>query len=256
MKKQILILAALALAFAACKSSNDPDAPFQLTVATFENYAGGINVAHADTCWQGANAPQEGANKWLSGTYMFTTNKANWGGFTAFTVTNETSNTSTGMTAPYRSASGGAYAGNNFVVWADPYSTDAVVKFTAHTVPGFFVNNSAYAVNSMCNGDGYAKKFGQDDYFVLYCIGWKSGALVDTVKVYMAKDGEYINQWTYVDLSTLGKIDAMSFQMWGNDITTYDGQTYYLNTPAYFCMDNFGEAKPADYIEPARGQFQ
>ena len=43
--------------------------------------------------------------------------------------------------------------------------------------------------------------------------------------------------------------------MWGTDVVTYDGITYYLNTPAYFCMDNFGAEKPAGYVEPERAKF-
>ena len=228
------------------------------TTATFENAEGGINLITPESVWQGADNPQIGANKWQSGAFTFTTSVADWGGgylgYMATTVSNETSNAFTGYEY-YRSAKGGAYEGANFAVWTDAYSADVDVECAAQVVPGFFINNTAYAVNSMCNGDAYAKKFTKDDNFTLTIKGFKGGAEQGQVVFYLAKDGKYVNEWTYVDLSSLGEVDALKFQMWGTDIVTYDGETYYLNTPAYFCMDNFGAEKPEGYVEPERAKF-
>lgn len=220
-------------------------------VATFENEADGINVAKADTCWQGADEPVVGNNVWKSGEFSFTTIKADWGGYQQFTVTNETANTSTGMAEPYRSAKGGAYEGQNFVVWNYPYADVNDITFDAQVVDGFFVNNTAYAVTSMCNGDNFAKKFGKDDWFKLTISGSLNGVAVNNqVVVDLAADGKYINEWTYVDLSTLGEIDAVQFSMSSSDTGDWG-----MNTPAYFAMDNFGAAKPENYEEPARAEF-
>lgn len=224
-------------------------------IAGFENADGDVNLTTPESAWQGADEPTVGKHIWSSGDYSFASYTAGWG-YNGITVSNETTNTSTGSAQPYRSTNGGAYAGSNFAVWNDPYSTAADVTFEAQVVPGFFINNNAYTVTSMLNGDSYAKKFGKEDWLVLYCIGMKGGEVVDTVSFYLAQNGEYVNQWTYVDLSPLGEVDGIRFYMWGNDIVSYDGgSTYYLNTPAYFCMDNFGAAMPAGYIEPARAKF-
>lgn len=221
-------------------------------VATFENEVGGVNVAKADTCWQGADEPVVGNNVWKSGEFSFTTIKADWGGYQQFTVTNETANTSTGMAEPYRSAKDGAYEGQNFVVWNYPYADVNDITFDAQVVDGFFVNNTAYAVTSMCNGDSYAKKFGKDDWFKLTISGSLNGVAVNNqVVVDLAADGKYINEWTYVDLSTLGEIDAVQFSMSSSDTGDWG-----MNTPAYFAMDNFGAAKPENYEEPARAEFE
>lgn len=220
-------------------------------VATFENEAGGINVAKADTVWQGADVPVIGWNSWTSGTYNF---RSYYGGnsgygdyFTSFTVTNETANTSTGYTEAYRSAKGGAYEGENFAVWNMYNDT---ITFDAQVVPGFFINNTAYAVTSMVNGDSFAKAFGKDDWFKLTCIGVKGGAEVATKDFYLAQNGEYVVGWTYVDLSELGEIDGLTFEMSSSDTGTYG-----MNTPAYFCMDDFGAVKPEPYVEPERASF-
>ena len=224
-------------------------------VATFENEADGINVAKADTCWQGADAPVVGWNSWKSGEFTF---KTYYGGdtgmgdyYSAWTVSSETANTSTGYTQAYRNAKGGAYEGQNFVVWNQNYYGADTITFNKQTIAGFFVNNTAYAVNSMLNGDSFAKKFAKGDWFKLTCVGVLKGAKVGQVEVDLAKDGKYINEWTYVDLSSLGDIDGLTFEM-----SSSDSSYGYMNTPAYFAMDNFGAAKPENYVEPARAEFE
>lgn len=229
----------------------------EVKVATFENEAGGINVAKADTCWQGADNPVADPvtgtfYTWQSGDFKFQTYAANWGGFQGFTVTNESSNevTKMGYDKPYRSASGGAYEGQNFAVW-NAWGGDTV-SFDLQVVKGFFVNNTPYAVGGITtNNYSPANQFKQSDYLVLKCIGLKDKKPVNTVEVYLAKDGKYIDKWTYVDLSSLGEISGMVFEMDGSD------QSYgYLNTPAYFAMDNFGAAKPDAYVVPEMKSFE
>lgn len=220
-----------------------------LQVATFED----IELAKADTVWQGADAPELGWNNWSSGIYNFQSFYDNSYGdyYTSFTVSNQTANTYAGLQDAYHSASGGAYAGNNFAVWNMNYYGVDTVTFDAQVVPGFFINNTAYAVNSMCNGDGYAKKFGKEDWFKLTIDGYLNDMGIDTqVTVDLAKDGKYINQWTWVDLSQFGEVDAFTFTL-----TSSDASEYGMNTPAYFCMDNFGQAKPAGYVAPEMAEF-
>ncbi len=220
-------------------------------VATFENEAGGINLTAAESNWQGADAPVAGTTyAWKSGDFTFLTYATSWGGYSATTVTNETANTSTGYTEAYRSISGGAYEGDNFaVIYVDNYNPDTV-SFEARVVKGFYINNTAYAVNSMCNGDGFARKFGEDDWFKLTITGLKNKEAGNSVEFYLAQNGEYVADWTYVDLTGLGEIDAVVFSMSSTD----NGESG-MNTPAYFALDNFGAACPADYVEPARVAF-
>jgi hypothetical protein len=227
--------------------------PTDILPAGFENEAEGINVAHADTCWQGATTPAVGTHIWSSGDYNFASYTNDWGewgvGYNGITVSNEKSNEFNGFEY-YRSAKGGAYEGNNFAVWNDPYKENVDAHFSARVVPGFFVNNSAYAANSMNNGDSYAKKFDATDWFKLTITGSKEGSTVGSVDFYLAQEGKYVNEWTYVDLSTLGEIDAIKFSL-----SSSDASAYGMNTPAYFCMDNFGFEKPEGYVVPAMAEF-
>ncbi|MHC5362223.1 DUF4465 domain-containing protein [Myroides sp. LJL110] len=60
----------------------------------------------------------------------------------------------------------------------------------------------------------------------------------NTVECYLSdfrqKDSMGIlNHWVKTDLSLLGKVNKIAFQMQSSD-----GSGYWMNTPAYFCMDD------------------
>lgn len=219
----------------------------QLQVATFEDVTIGApeSVLHLS---------ETGTIK--SGSFLFTQDVEDYGAWGVYYFGNLPSNKSDNTFASYldaeKSACGGAYEGENFNVWTMSYAgIDGIALEEPAVVPGFFINNTAYAVNSMCNGDGYAKKFGKDDWFKLTIDATLNGMGIDTeVIVNLASNGEYIDKWTYVDLSQFGPVDAIKFTL-----TSSDNGDNGMNTPAYFCMDNFGAEKPAGYVEPERAKF-
>ena len=219
--------------------------------ADFENEAGGINLTAEESNWFGADEPDEENewHTWKSGDFTFMSYYTEYYK-SAWTVTNETSTEFNGYNDAYRSASGGAYEGTNFAVWNQCYYGADTVKFDKQVVDGFFVNNNSYAVSSMCNGDGFAKKFGRSDWFKLTVTGLNGTEAGNSVDFYLAKDGEYVKDWTYVDLSELGEIDGVIFSMSSSDTGDWG-----MNTPAYFAMDAFGIAMPENYVEPARAKF-
>ena len=108
-------------------------------------------------------------------------------------------------------------------------------------VPGFYITNSSYAYTSMANGDGFAKKFGKGDWFKLTITGFDADNNETGSKEYYLADlrdeatAYIINDWRYVDLSGLGKVAKLGFEL-----TSTDNGSYGMNTPAYFCFDNFG----------------
>lgn len=114
-------------------------------------------------------------------------------------------------------------------------------------VRGFYATNTTYAFNSMRDGDAFAKKFGgvpnvDEDWFKLTVKGFLNDSLKeDTVAFYLAdfrnadSTKDYIvNTWEWVDLTPLGDVDSLTFQLSSSDV----GQ-WGTNTPLYFCMDNF-----------------
>jgi len=112
-------------------------------------------------------------------------------------------------------------------------------------VIGFYVTNSTYAYLSMRDGDSFAKKFGGEtgkdpDFFLMTIKKYSGGALADdSINVYLAdyrssdasKDF-ILNDWKYVDLSTLGAVDSLYLRMTSSDVGVFG-----MNTPAYICID-------------------
>lgn len=127
----------------------------------------------------------------------------------------------------------------------------AKLKFNAAAqgkqMSGFYVTNSTYAAISMRDGDMFAKKFGgtsgnDPDWFKLKVQKYLGGSLVnDSVTFYLA-DFRFSNNaqdyivktWQFVDLTPLGNADSLVFTLSSSDVGGFG-----MNTPNYFCMDNF-----------------
>jgi len=160
-----------------------------------------------------------------------------------------------GLQDANKSIAGGAYEGQNYVVfyvnaWGDP---DKITLKEAAVIPGMYVCNSVYAYSSMTKGDAYAgDPFGADDYFRLTVYGYLNGVAVNaSVSVDLAEGTNIMDKWTYVDLTELGQVDALSFTMSGSRT----GQ-YGLNTPSYFCIDNLGAAAPKEAVVNTKAEVK
>ncbi len=224
---------------------NTEDMPAANAVATFENEEGGIQLNESTHAWLGATPDNPGFSYWKSGDYTFYTDNY-YGYYLAFYASNETENTSTGWQQPYRSAIGGAFESTNFGIWSsDYYGSNSIMSDKPLPATGFYVTNNAYAAHVMATGDG-GKQFEEGDYLNLVCVGKLAGVEMGTITVELAKDTKYIKDWTFIDLSSLGQVNEVMFYMTGSDTGAWG-----LNTPAYFCMDNFGATKPLDYVAPA-----
>ncbi len=211
-----------------------------LKIATFED----VTVGEAGT---NATYTEDGIHGWTSGEFAFTTGSG-YGGtyFYNFVVSSQQENTFASYADQYHSAVGGAAAGQQFAVgFQDLYSEGAALEIKlaeAKVIPGCYLTNSAYAMNSMEKGDDYSKKFEAGDFFLLTITGFKDGKEQAKVEFYLAdfRDGksEIVKDWRYCNLSSLGEVDKVSFAL-----TSSDNGAYGMNTPAYFCLDNFGAQK-------------
>lgn len=237
MKKSILMLAALAMVFVACskKDKNEPES--LLNVADFEN----LQIASESVMHLAETGTFE------SGDFTFAqeVSVSGWGTYYYGNVpTNKTGKVYQGDYQNDMSASGGAHAGKNFVVWYTSYSNkDSVFLKEAATIPGFYVNNTPWVVDAILNGDGMsddgAAPFGADDYFTLTITATLNGVAVNNeVKVELAKGSSYIKDWTYVSLESLGKVDALHFAL-----TSSKKNSYGMTTPSYFAFDDLGAKK-------------
>lgn len=163
-----------------------------------------------------------------------------------FAYSNMTDSITSGFINQYSAKAAKGFAGsNNYVV---AYGSSNIIRLSGaaqgKAMLGTYITNNTYAYNSMRNGDAFSKKFKatDKDYFRLDVFGYRSGTRTkdsvifyladfrntDTTKNYIVKD------WQWVDLSKLGKIDSLEFRLQSSD-----NGSFGMNTPAYFCLDNF-----------------
>lgn len=140
--------------------------------------------------------------------------------------------------------------GANYGVYCEPWSPSPTVMLAAGTrVRGAWITNTTYAALSMLNGDSFAKKFGgmnghDADWFLLSISGTDSTGATHTIPFYLADyrsaDNalDYIvDEWTWVDLSSLGDATELTFDLSSSDNVDIGGYSY-MNTPAFFAIDD------------------
>ncbi len=205
----------------------------QAQVATFDGLA-------LDTTgfWNGVDGTGNYTEEGFSFYNSYNSEWASWSGFSVSSVQDDSTGTYNNQ---YGVNTGMAYSGNNFAV----ATTGSTVSFEPNTINGFYITNSTYATQSMLNGDAFAKQFGgesgnDEDWYMLSIIGLVDTVVTDTIEFYLAdyrfgaNSQDYIiNDWTWLDLTSLGNITSLQFN-WSSS----DNGDWGMNTPAYFCMDD------------------
>jgi hypothetical protein len=230
------------------------------TISDFEN----LTLAKTDTFWNGA--PNSGMNTFTSGNAILINNYYSMGGYSnGFSYSNKKDSTKSGYMNQYAAKAfhGCNNSSNYAVAYMDEYNNVyPTIKLTGSAagkvVSGFYVTNATYAHNSMRDGDGWARKFGdtigthsglaqgsQPDWYKLVVKKWLGGVKTnDSVEFYLAdfrfpsNSQDYIvKDWRWVDLTTLGNVDSLIFIL-----KSSDADMSGMKTPSYFCMDNFTTA--------------
>lgn len=165
-----------------------------------------------------------------------------------------------GFNNQYSCMADGGFGGSlNFAVgyvnyYAGVYPTAKLTgSAKGKVVSGCMVTNNTYAYYDMKNGSSFSKKFGgpqgtDSDYFKLIATGYVNGKKVPKPAEFMLADytsndstKDYIvKNWTWFDLTSLGNVDSIVFTLMSTDTGSFG-----MNTPAYFCMDNFTTADVA-----------
>lgn len=234
MKKSILI--AIALSFAICRANAQ--------MSDFENLN---TLLGYNQSWNGSGKSIE--SKITSGGVNLKTNLTKgidseyWSDWTFSKV----KNTTLAGYANDRAAitNGGAGNSTNYAVG---YGVTNILKFNELvTVNGFQISNATYPYLSMRDGDSFSKKFGgqngtDPDFFVVSINGYKNGVLNTTVgfSIYLSdfrsnitQEDFILNTWKTVDLTMLGAVDSLKFEL-----KSSDNGMFGMNTPAYFVVDN------------------
>lgn len=160
-----------------------------------------------------------------------------WGSWSGYAISNRTA-TTYAMLNPdqFNNITGTAKSGKNFCI-VQTYGEN--IEFDkAVTVKGFWYTNSAWTVDAILNGDGMTPgKFEASDWFrcVLYPTP-AEGMGGARFELDLAKDGDYVKEWKYCDLSNVDafkNIKSISFGFEGTKKNDYG-----VTTPAYMCIDD------------------
>ncbi|MCD6346443.1 MAG: DUF4465 domain-containing protein [Bacteroidales bacterium] len=221
-------------------------------VSTFETL-----TLNPESHWDGASAtlgmfqtelPVEGAvfnNQYSRNDWGFGITEA-WSGFAYSKVSD---NTTPGYGNQYSCIAGsGADGSANYGVFYVGFGPETVRFDTPAVAQNILVCNATYTYFSMRDGDAFSKIFGGNsgndpDYLLLTIIGLRDGATTDTINFYLAdyraedNSNDYlIDDWTNIDLRSLGEVDALQFSLSSSDTGDWG-----MNTPGYFCIDNLNE---------------
>ena len=206
-----------------------------------------------------ANNGSSGSGGFASGP-VFLNNDYNptFGSWSGWSVSNSTDVTTAGYLNQYSAFSGGGALDSSTYFVASAYGYPSLPTITVadgFSFDSLLVTNTTYAALSMMEGDSFAKKFGgatgdDPDYFLLTIEGLgASGDSIGTVDFYLAdyrfadNSLDYVvNDWSLVDVSSLGSASSLRFSLSSSDVGTYG-----MNTPAYFALDQLvlSDSRPA-----------
>ncbi len=184
----------------------------------------------------------------------FSNSFTDWGGgwwsWSGFAYSNRSDTTTPGYLNQFSAITGAGVGGGGIYCVAYAQGEDAVVTLPSGSLPiGVFVTNTTYAYLSMLRGDAFAKKFGgpdggDPDWFKLTATGYSGSSLTGTAEIYLADfrfddpSLDYVlSDWTWFDLSPLGRADTVVFRLSSSDVGAWG-----MNTPAYFALDNLQTA--------------
>lgn len=179
----------------------------------------------------------------VSGSYQFeNTYTPAYGSWTGFAYSNSESSTFSTLADQYNAATAGGYGGSeNFAVAYSGGTIGVLNDAEGDSLRGCYITNNAYALNSIVNGDSYSKKFAEGDYLKIVFTGTRADGTTATAEYYLADfrsekeaDRYYLDTWQWADLRQLGKVTSVTFALEGSDTGSWG-----LNTPAYFCLDDF-----------------
>ena len=196
-----------------------------------------------ESFWDGSD---ESGGFSSNGVFFSNNYNAEWMSWDGFSYSNLTDTTAEGYAAQYNAITGSGK--DNSEIYAVCYVSafaqgpPTITLDTEKTVSGAYFTNTNYAYYSMKNGDDFARKFTDDDWFLLTVTGFDAqGETAGTVSFKLADGTNIVDTWTWVDLSALGMVKELTFSL-----SSTDTGDYGMNTPAYFAMDNFDESDDDD----------
>ena len=198
--------------------------------------------------WNGNDLSGSFTSKYLTFYNAFDPEYSYWEGFS---YTNETDNSTYNWTNMFSSsAGGGALGSENYVTAYDGgfYSSTGILinkDIAPETIHGMYVCLNTYASLYMDDSDFYQE--GQH-WFKLMIRAYNSMLDYQIEKEVILADyrfntipGYKFDDWTYISLDWIEDADSLSFWFESSDVGEWG-----INTPTYFCMDEFNAEMPLD----------
>ena len=232
MKKTVLMVAALLCTFA-CFAQ----------VVDFEDL-----TLNPNSSWIGADGTGQFTSSYLTLYNDYSSQYGSWQGFAYTNGTDTESNSYSNLSSCVGHGASNsdyyvtAYIGTD---WMGDNSQIPVAMKINTANSGNFANRGAYFCMPVLLKKWVDREYASNHfYFKLKASAYANGALIGDSEIMMADFTEgnsyMMNDWTYVDLSWIANADSLNFIAISNDTAGGWG----INTPMYFCMDNFGASNP------------
>lgn len=144
------------------------------------------------------------------------------------------------------STTGGGYGGSDtFLIANGNYEPAVDVKLDLRpmlifddgkprTIRECWVNSTSYFVNVAENGNDFSPAIGDGEEIRLYATGYDAeGREGRTVEMSFARKGSLIKEWTRWELSSLGEVVSIKFNILGGNTNEWG-----MTIPKYFAIDN------------------
>ena len=106
----------------------------------------------------------------------------------------------------------------------------------ARVVDHMYVTNINYVLNSLTYGDGFNVPASETTYVKILAYGFDAeDNNTGVAEFYLCKDGKCVTTWEKFDLSSLGAVARIEFNIGASDDQS---GSYGLNCPAYFAYDD------------------
>ena len=233
------LVCGFAMSFTSCTNEDNPVGGLQVYTISFEN-----QPLNKDGFWCGDETGEKvdnyGAEAYEctyteNGASFVATYTPSWASWSGFAISSRTETGFKDITPDqFNNITGKAHSGNNFCVVYPYFETIVVNDGKPAFVNGFWFTNEAWAVDAIVNGDGMTPgSFDKTDWFKCTVTGKKQSGGTVTVDIDLAKDGDYVKEWKYCDLSSMGKVVELSFSF-----TSSRTNDWGPTTPMYMCIDD------------------
>lgn len=103
----------------------------------------------------------------------------------------------------------------------------------ARVIDHIWVTNSTYAINSYVNGTAYSPAASATDWVKIVATGNHADGSKATAEFYLLEKGVPVTGWTFWNLSALGEVVSVEFNLTGSSDNGYG-----FSQPSYFAYDD------------------